>query len=244
MSKIKISIVSYSNTIPFVHGIENSGYLQSNSYELYKDTPSKCFDKIKNNEADIGIIPVATIDLLDNVKIISDFCIGAENTVQSVILASNVPLGKIKKVFLDYQSRTSNLLTQVLAKFYWEKRFDFIYSGKGYEKKIDDNTAGIIIGDRAIELQHNYKYIYDLSEEWYKFTGLPFVFACWVKNKDIPANFLSNFNKALMYGINDIDKITSENSGLNHYLKKNIDYFLDERKKEAMQLFHTLANNL
>jgi len=239
--KINISIVSYSNTIPFVYGIKKSQYLDKDSFVLYKDNPAQCFERIKNNQADIGIIPVATIPLLKDVEIFSDYCIGSENKVKSVILASNVPLKDIKKVYLDYQSRTSNTLVQVLSKNHWKVDFDFIQSDSGYENKIENNTAGVIIGNRALELQNKYKYVYDLSEEWFNFTGLPFVFACWVKNKEIPESFIENFNKALKSGINNIDRITKNDAELNFYLKENINFILDERKREAMKLFWFLS---
>ena len=244
MSKINISIVSYSNTIPFVHGIEKSQYLDQSSFNLYKDTPALCYERIKNNDADVGIIPVATIPLMNNVEIFTDYCIGAEGNVKSVILASNVPLKDIKKVYLDYQSRTSNMLAQVLARLHWKINVDFAFSQVGYENKITSDTAGVIIGDRALELQNNYKYVYDLAGEWFKFTGLPFVFACWVKNKEIPKTFVESFGKALKSGINNIDKITANKPELNSYLKNNINYFLDENKKEAMKLLWLLSKDI
>lgn len=244
MNKINISIVSYSNTIPFVYGIEQSQYLDKSSFTLYKDNPAQCFERIKNNQADIGIIPVATIPLLNNVEIFSDFCIGAERNVKSVILASNVPLNEIKKVFLDYQSRTSNMLVQVLAKHHWRLDLEYVRSDTGYEEKIENTTAGVIIGNRALELQKNYKYVYDLAGEWFSFTGLPFVFACWVKNKEIPEKFIEDFNRALKSGINNIDKITSNEPELNYYLKENINFQLDDRKNEAMKLFWLLSKEL
>ncbi len=136
------------------------------------------------------------------------------------------------------------MLVQILSQQYWKQNIEFILSDAGYENSISNNTAGVIIGNRALEYQSNYKYVYDLSEEWFNFTGLPFVFACWVRNKEISENFIENFNKALKSGINNIDKITINNPDLNSYLKENINYFLDERKKEAMKLFWLMSKNL
>ncbi len=243
MKKVKISIVSYSNTIPFVHGLENSNCLSLDSFELSKDTPAICYEKIKNNEADIGLIPVATIPTLNNVKIISDYCIGAEGKVKSVILASHVPLKEIKQVYLDYQSKTSNQLVQTLARLHWKQSFDFVFSKPGYENSINGNKAGVIIGNRALEMRDKFPHVYDLAGEWYDFTGLPFVFACWVQNKEIPTEFINNFNKALQFGISKINMLTADNPTLNSYLTKNINYFLDERKKEAIKLFWMLSKN-
>ena len=88
----------------------------------------------------------------------------------------------------------------------------------------------------------NSSYRIDLAEEWKKFTGLPFVFACWVANKPLSTEFTDDFNNALSLGVNNIDKVSErfgENGSitgteLRDYLKKNIDYLLDSRKREAM----------
>ena len=34
-----------------------------------------------------------------------------------------------------------------------------------------------------------------------RFTGLPFVFACWTANKKLDEDFIEEFNKALITGI-------------------------------------------
>ncbi|MBO97835.1 MAG: radical SAM protein, partial [Flavobacteriales bacterium] len=58
-------------------------------------------------------------------------------------------------------------------------------------------------------MKDKYKYVYDLSSIWKKLTGLPFVFALWVTNKNLDNKFLSQFNLALSFGVKNIQEAIS-----------------------------------
>ena len=110
-----------------------------------------------------------------------------------------------------------------------------------FRKEIRDKTAGVVIGDRALEQRRHSKYIYDLGEAWRNYTSLPFVFAAWISNKNLPADFVRKFNEANAEGFNHLDEIVAATPSpfydLKKYYTENIDYRLDHRKKEALQLF-------
>ncbi len=243
MPKIKISAVSYTNTLPFIYGIENSSLM--NQIELTKDIPSICAQKLLNNEVDLGLIPVAIIPKLKNYEIISDFCIGAVGPVRSVILGSHCPLEEVKTIFLDYHSRSSVMLTRILAKHFWKININWVDTTDGFENRIKNNEAGVIIGDKALAAEKNFPYVYDLAVEWIKFTNKPFVFAAWVANKKLNELFIHDFNDALEFGTKSIEKVVNSARNLNlpkhidlkEYLIKNIDYSFDHEKSEGMKLF-------
>lgn len=242
VQKIKVSAVSYLNTLPFLYGINNSEI--NDQLDLSLDIPSDCAKKLLSGEVDLGLVPIAILPRLKEYHIVSDYCIGAEGKVDSVALYSDVPLDEIESVYLDYQSRTSVNLVKVLAKEYWNISPLWKETSEGYENKIEGNIAGVIIGDRTFNLSKEYKYKYDLSEEWMKYSGLPFVFACWVSNIKLPKIFIEQFNEALNLGVNNIDKVIvnySEKSiskqDLELYLKKRISYTLDDKKKLAITRF-------
>jgi len=158
---------------------------------------------------------------------------------------SDVPLNKIGIIKLDYQSKTSVNLVKILAKHFWKITPKWENTTKGFEDKIAGATAGVIIGDRTFNLNRRYPFKYDLAEEWQKFTGLPFVFACWVANKKLPKTFIDNFNDALKIGVENIDKVVENcdkkeisKEKIRQYLTKNIDFNLDDKKIEAMHKFH------
>ena len=242
MSKIKISVVSYLNSKPFIHGLKESEIM--NDIDLQLDIPSACAQKLLDNKVDVGLIPVAVIPLLKESYIISDYCIGAVGKVASVCLYSQVPLNEIKTILLDYQSRTSVTLVKVLAKEHWKIQPEWKNAEADFEEKIEGSTAAVIIGDRTFGIEEKYPYRYDLAEEWQKLTGLPFVFACWVSNKALPSEFIVQFNAALKKGLEAIDTVSDEiaangtyATNVAYYLKNNISYPFDQSKKQGLELF-------
>lgn len=238
--KHSVSIVNYYNTTPFLYGINHSDFLSQITLEL--DIPSVCAQKLKNKQVEIGLVPVAILPELDHYHIITDYCIGAVGKVDSVKLFSEKPLEELTHVLLDYQSKTSVTLVQVLNKHFWKKNIQFINATEGFEKQISGTTGAVIIGDRTFGLT-NYPYQYDLAEEWQKFTGLPFVFACWVSNVPLKESFINEFNKTLAYGVNHIEEsvIEKPNQALGDkaldYLKHKISYNLDADKRKALEKF-------
>ncbi|MEX2380472.1 MAG: menaquinone biosynthesis protein [Vicingaceae bacterium] len=243
MEKVKISAVSYLNTLPFIYGMEQSGNFLS-QVDLQKDIPSACAQKLLDNEVDLGLVPVAIIPKLKEAHIISDFCIGAIGKVKSVLLVSDVPLVEIENIYLDYHSRTSVRLCQLLAKKYWKIQPNYLKAAPAFETEIKGSTAGVIIGDRTFNLPKKFNYVYDLSEEWMKWQKLPFVFAAWVSNKKLDDSFIDLFNQVLADGVNHIDEAISKykldlisSEALTDYLKNDISYPLDEEKRKGLALF-------
>jgi len=115
---IKVSCVRYLNSQPFIYGLKNNPVI--NEIDLSLDIPSVCAEKLLNGNVDIGLVPIAVIPELKESHIISDYCIGADGKVETVLLLSDVPLEKIETVLLDYQSRTSVLLVKMLAGKFWK----------------------------------------------------------------------------------------------------------------------------
>jgi chorismate dehydratase len=209
--------------------------------ELILDIPSDCAHKLINNQVDIGLVPVAALLEIPNYKIISNYCIGASGAVDSVFIFSDKPIDEVATIKLDIQSRTSNNLAKVLLKNYWRVTPEFVSDGK-----VD---AFVQIGDRTFGKKDQYPYRYDLAEEWQKFSGLPFVFAVWAANKEVPESFLTDFNSALKYGLDHRSEVINaiplrENFDFGDYLINKIDYTLDNKKLEALQKFHQMINDL
>jgi chorismate dehydratase len=239
--KIRVAAVNYLNTKPLIYGFENG--MMKDEVELITDFPANIADMLIDDDVDIALVPVATIPLLKEHYLITDYCIGTEGEVASVCLFSNVPLEEIDTILLDYQSRTSVGLLKILLKEYWEINPVLVNATEGYEDKIIANTAGLVIGDRAFTQRHNIRYIYDLGSAWVAMTGLPFVFAAWVANKKLSDKFITDFNIATSEGLLKLDKIIAANPyghyDLYEYYTKNIDYKLDDEKRKAMELYLT-----
>ena len=249
MEKIRISAVSYLNTKPFVYGLQHSDLI--GKIDLSLDMPSLCASKLLNDQADIGLIPVAAISDVPNAQIISNYCISSSGKVRTVVLLSNVPLLEIKKIVLDYQSRTSVQLVRILAKYYWKINPEWESGKPGYIENVNENTTAIVvIGDRVFEWEKRFPYCYDLGEIWKESTGFDFVFACWIANKPIDIEFISEFNKALADGVLHLEKVIGEcekvypEYPLNEYFYRNISFVFDDSKQKGLELFLKLTDEM
>jgi chorismate dehydratase len=216
------------------------------NHEIVFDIPSVCADKFIHKSCDIGLIPVAALMKSPSAQIITPYCIAANGAVASVLLLSEVPLHEINTVLLDYQSRTSVMLAQVLAKEFWKVNLNWKPSAPDYEKEIKGNTAGVVIGDRAMLLKNHFKYQYDLSLEWKKYTGLPFVFACWASNTKISELFLNDFSDALNQGLNQKKALSLALQphypfDVYDYLSNHIDFYWSDENIKGLNLFLKLT---
>jgi chorismate dehydratase len=245
LKKIKVGIVNYLNTRPLLYGLERPPI--ADQIELVGDYPSRLAEMLKNEQIDVGLIPVAVIPELKEFHIVGDYCIGTEGEIASVALFSEVPMREIKKVYLDYQSRTSVELLKFLIREYWGINPEIIKAtGEDYRSRIKGNVAGLVIGDRAFEQRKVSTFIYDLGSEWRALTGLPFVFAAWISTKRLDPEFIELFNQANAEGLAHIDEIVSANPfelfDLEKYYKLHLSYRLDENKLKGMKKYLQVIN--
>ena len=239
---LKISAVSYLNTFPFVYGILKSGWLEN--FRLYLDVPSVCAEKLKNDEVDVALVPVGALPDFDHPVIVSEYCIGATGKVKTVLLLSQKPLEQIDNIYLDYDSRTSVKLVRILAEHHWKISPHWKNLNPDQSDRPEQLESIVAIGDKTFELVKQYEYIYDLAEEWFRFTQLPFVFAAWMSVNPISPKVVESLNKSLEWGIErkaeslDFfkDKLPSGVDCLS-YLENNISYQFDKEKKKGIELF-------
>lgn len=209
--------------------------------DLVEEYPARIAAMLVNDEIDVGLVPVAIIPLLKEAHIITDYCIGTEGEVASVALFSEVPVEQVETVLLDYQSRSSVNLAKILLREYWKKEVELVDAKEDFRSMIKGKTAGIVIGDRALEQKTISPFVYDLGTAWKAHTGLPFVFAAWVANKELGADFEDAFNRANAFGVSHIAEVVAENPypvyDLTEYYTENISYRLTGDKRRALALF-------
>ena len=237
----RIGAVSYLNTRPLLLGLAQEGF--KNRIDLVKSYPAKIAQDLLSGQIDIGLVPVAIIPQLTHPHIISNYVIGTNGAVASVALFSQVPIDEIKSIYLDYQSRTSVQLLKILLAQFWKKEVEFLAATEGYIDQISGTTAGLIIGDRALDNLNKFPYMYDLGLAWKQHTGLPFVFAAWVANQPIPAEFMAAFDAANGYGVAHLEEVISlipaneQVYDLHKYYTENISYVYDEEMKQGLERF-------
>ena len=237
--KIRVGAVSYLNAKPLTYGLERGAI--SEQIELSYAPPAVLADKLKAGEIDMGLVPVAALSVIKASQVVGDYCIGAEGAVESVALFSDCELSEIEEIYLDYESRTSAALLRILLKEKWRISPLLKQAEPGYENNIKGKVAGLIIGDRALRQKDKTTFKFDLSLAWQELTGLPFVFAAWISNRELSEEFIRDFNEGNAYGLNRLDEVIKKihfpEYDLHRYYSTDIQYELDAKKAEGMRLF-------
>lgn len=241
MKPIRITAISYYNTLPFIYGLTQSGLLSG--YKLNLEVPSVSAHKIISSKAEIGLIPVGALPGIPDYHLVSNLCIGADKDVKSVLLLSNSELQNIKTIYLDTDSLTSVNLVRILAQKYWNINPHW-KSQSELVGNLTHDEGVVLIGDKTFGLCRQYPFCYDLAGEWIKFTGLPFVFAVWISRNPLPEVFEKSFQAALEWGVEHREEsiIMAVNPHITKlelisYLTNDISFSLDRQKMKGMELF-------
>lgn len=248
MTKPRVSVVRYLNTVPLVWGMLHGE--QQCKYELAFTTPARCADAVRNSEAEIGIIPSIEYQRIDGLRIVDGVSIAANSEVKSVLLLSNVPAESVRSVAADNSSRTSVALVRILLEKFYGCRIEMTWADPEPDKMLKRSDAALVIGDPALAYRGPAPHVYDLAAEWRKFAGLPFVFAFWAGREDATLGELGeDLRNSRDYGLAHIDEIaagcapkyTMRPEEVKVYLTQDIDYNLDEGHRRGLSLFYRLA---
>jgi len=242
--KYRIVLVNYLNTLPMLEGIRTA---LGDRVELILAHPADCAGILFRGEADYGLVPVGALLDRPDWRRVTSLGIGCDGPVDTVCLFGQSPVTEWKEVLLDYQSRTSVLLTRYLLRAHWGLDIPVREARPGYEDQISGTTGGLIIGDRAIRSLVHFPYVYDLGEAWKAHTGLPFVFALWVARTIEDAGFEAGLEAALTEGLRHRPEIARARQAdypdfdLDRYYRERIRYHVDALMLQGFETFRERA---
>ena len=176
-----IGAVQYLNTKPLVHGLASH-----NRIRLSYDLPSRLADRMAAKQLDVALIPSIELFRGAGYRVVSDACIGCRGPVMSVKLFFRTAPKRVLRLAVDEGSRTSAALAQILLAEQCGVRpeVEVLPIGAGLADTSAD--AVLLIGDRAIGSQAgSFQLVWDLGDEWCRWTQLPFVFAVWAARFDV-----------------------------------------------------------
>lgn len=241
---IKVATVQYLNALPFLYSLRQ--LKETVGLEIVEATPYDCAKLLADNKVDIALLPVGAMEDFEELFLITDYCIGCNGPVRSVKIFSNVPITEVQQILLDSNSRSSNLLVHVLCKYHWG--LDSVSLVTAPSQLADLATGKLVIGDGVFEIEGAYQYEYDLGLEWKKFTGLPFVFACWVSKTKQEQNMIDVLNTSFekniqLLPVSILEEVKLLDKNLLSYFQDNISYNFDAEKRMGMQRFLELIGN-
>lgn len=257
MAPLRISAISFLNTAPLMWDFENgeTAVELRRHFELSYTVPSHCAQQLQAGTADIGIIPVAAYTTIPDLVVVPDVAIAAKNAVRSILLISKVPVEKIRNVATDDSSRTSAALVEIFLRKFVGIKPGFTRQQPALQEMLKWHDAALLIGDPALQARTEGYFVYDLAEQWRRWTGRPFVFAFWAVRKAALAevrpevNIARVFQESRDHGLKHIPEIVSAwaprlslpEKLVADYLAENVDYSLNQENLEGLRLFFRYA---
>ena len=250
MAAVRVSAVSYLNTLPLVRGLERRRDLFSISF----DVPSRCAQRLHDGDVDLGLIPAIEY-VRGDYRLVPGVAIGSDGPVASVAVFSRVPIADVRTLALDTSSRTSVALTRVLCHHRWGIAPAFHSAAPDLDRMLAAADAALVIGDQALYADHAARGLIktDLGTEWRALTGLPFVYAGWAGPEGaLTATHVAALQAARADGEADFPGVAREfaagDAGREatalEYLRDNLRYGLGDAELAGLRLFHELAAGL
>ena len=112
--------------------------------------PARCAELLAEGRADAALIPVIEYQRIPGLKVAQGACVASKSKVQSVVLASRVPVAEVRSVALDTSSRTSAALIQIILGRFYGLSPQYQTSPPHIEEMLESNDAALIIGDPAM----------------------------------------------------------------------------------------------
>jgi chorismate dehydratase len=173
---IRIGAVNYLNTKPLIHDLDTL----APEAELLLDLPSRLAEQLSDGQLDVALIPVIEYFRAGSYTLVPNIAIASRGPVLSVTLFSRVPWTEIRRVALDEGSRTSACLTQILLRKRYGVNPTVVPLPAEQPAETVDADAVLLIGDRAMRAcLPGFAHAFDLGQEWFDWTSLPFVYAVW-----------------------------------------------------------------
>lgn len=235
---VRVGRIPYINCYP-VYGAIDRGIVPLPG-TVVDGIPSALNRRMSAGELDVSVVSAVEYAreasrylLLPNLAITSD------GPVRSVLLFSKRPAESLDgaRVLLSRSSMTSVALLRLLFEHVWKaspvfaagdaERSDVArFAAEPHEARLVIGDAALILGARrtgaAVHAPHDgpgaprYEYVYDLGEEWKRWTGLPFVFAVWVAQRTAPVRAALEVHARLIesrdWGLAHLDQLAAQAS--------------------------------
>lgn len=197
---MKVGRIPYINCYP-VYGAIDRGVVPL-GHQLVDGTPSTL-----NRLMDAGALDVSVVSAVEYARdarrylLLPDLAITSDGPVRSVLLFSRRPAHELggRRVLMSRSSMTSVALVELLFEHVWRVQPEYApadaetadiarFGEQPHDARLVIGDAALLLLGRAAAAEGapDYPYVYDLGEEWKRWTGLPFVFAVWVAQRSAP----------------------------------------------------------
>lgn len=230
---MRLGVIPYLNGVPLIYGID---------CQIHTAVPSALIAQALPDDIVLGPIVAAFLDPawrpIEGVGVGS---FGEVETVKLFFESPEISPENLRKIYLDSDSLTSVGLLQVLLQHFFRRL-------PGEIEFTRDRTAGcdarLLIGDKVWEELKD-RLSLDLGEVWTEWTGLPFVYACWMtKNRALGEDWKPKLIAQALRNLENLDELASilpaekRSKALAYW--RRLHYRLDEEEKRGIEKFQKL----
>lgn len=219
---MKIGCVPYGHAKPF------SGAWAGR--EVVWDHPKELVGRLRSGEVDVALVPVWEVLTQPGYRVIDGVAVGSRGAVRSVAVFHDKPLPECGGIRLTHHSMTSVQLWKLIS----EKKMKLSLQEQAKAE------ARLLIGDEALAewRRRGGKGMTDLGQEWWDWTGKPFVFAVWALGTKSKwgGQEIARFREACQAGIARRADLAGGQEERD-YLTRCIQYGLGKEEKEGLKEF-------
>ena len=255
---VRIATVPYLNGRPLVHGLAGRS-----DVVLREAPPSVLGELLRRGEADVALAPSIEYFRLaaksgERVRggrsagfvALPVAAIGSRGPIGSVRLFGYAEPKRVRRVRLDAESRTSNVLARLLVAQTMNLAPHYVMPDEaGPGPRPPD--AEVMIGDRALAAAPDAaEWVMDLGEAWDHLVRLPFVYAFWTARADADlARLTAMLTEARDAGLAARDAIAEAAAAdlglpapaLRTYLSDRVRYTFGGRERKGLAAFYRMA---
>lgn len=250
---LRVGVVPYLNTKPLVFGLQSL----APALRVQVAAPSQLAKWLCDGRLDVALVPVLEYFSRPDYDLVTESAICGDGRVRSVLLFSRVPIEQARSVSLDPESLTSNALVKVLCRKRFSIEPDWVARSHNNDPSIvlarGGSDAAVVIGNVALAMSGRFAYEYDMGQEWWHLTGLPFVFAVWAaRGGTVVGDLAEVLHRSLRMGLAHLDLIADDaaraadlDPGLcRTYLRRMIRYELTDRAWQGMACFFEMCASM
>jgi chorismate dehydratase len=264
---LRVAAINFLNPAPLMWDFEHPPLAAelAERYTLHYTLPSRCADELLAARADLGLIPIASLN--EDLAIVPGCTIASLNEVRSIQLIVKRPhtLSTIRTIAADTASRSSLAYAEILLRKFANNHPVFLPVAANPIAMLRQADAAILIGDPALLALESRDHIesiigpcqwFDLAHEWNTRTSLPWVAAVWAVRPEAltstnttAAQLTEDLETSRNHGLLNIEPLVEEwsprialpPSTIRHYLSHNIHYVLNTDCIRAIELFRQYA---
>jgi chorismate dehydratase len=217
---------------------------------LVEEVPSRLAASLRAGELDAALLSSVEAYRNEELEALPGIGVTSRGPVWSIKLFHSQPLERVRSVALDTSSYTSSALTRILLAERYDNQPEFVPMPPNLDAMLERCDAALLIGDPGLRARHPYVPYVDLGEAWFRWTGLPFVYAVWAARPGVFESGLGErLYRALDYGVTRTEAILEAEAAPRsippdigrEYLSRIIRYRIGKEEQDGLQRFLHLA---